>query len=223
VIDIYKTIEKESIGEYKDKGSKFIAYAVPLLLHDIAPFAVFLEKLKKEHPKARHFCYAWRSDTEGVQFRANDDGEPSGTAGKPILGQIDSFGLTCVAVVVVRYFGGTLLGTSGLITAYRESAADALSKATIVERVIDNTIVLTFGYALMPDVMTALKKMGLPIKHQNFEENCTIQTSIRLSETADRLLQLKASVFKMSVEEYLFNENKNANYAVDRGLTLLIL
>ena len=117
MIDTYKTIASISMGEFKDRGSKFIAYTSPLLPHSVrgdnleGDFSLFLEKIKKEHPKARHYCYAWRMGLDGNSFRANDDGEPSGTAGRPILGQIDSFGLTNVGVVVVRYFGGTLLGT----------------------------------------------------------------------------------------------------------------
>ncbi|MDV7398872.1 YigZ family protein, partial [Arthrospira platensis SPKY1] len=130
----YKTLASSSTGEFKDRGSKFIAYAYPVADEEEAMEKV--AELRKEHFKARHHCFAWRFGVDGLRFRANDDGEPSGTAGRPILGQIDSFELTNVVVIVVRYFGGTLLGASGLIQAYRESAAEALRQATIEERIL---------------------------------------------------------------------------------------
>ena len=199
MIDTYKTLSKESMAEYKDRGSKFIAYAYPLSIE--ADFTAFLEKLKKEHPKARHHCFAWRLGMDSNRYRANDDGEPSGTAGRPILGQIDSFGLTNVGVIVVRYFGGTLLGTSGLIEAYRESTAEALRNAEIIEKVIEDTFEIIFEYDKMPNVMNALKKLNINILSQDFNENGVIKISIRQSETDEKLIQIRAQIMKISVEE----------------------
>ncbi len=196
--DSYKTIEQAVIGEFKDKGSKFLAYATRL--NTDSDFEIFLEKIKKEHQKARHHCYAWRLGVVGNLWRANDDGEPSGTAGKPILGQIDAFGLTHVGVVVVRYFGGTLLGTSGLIHAYRESTADALRQATIIEQLLEDFYIINFTYEYMPDVMNVLKKMNIPILQQNFEEKGRIQVAFRQSETTAKLLAFKANILKISLD-----------------------
>ena len=214
--DTYKTIEAESNGEFKDRGSKFIAYTTPLDANSFITtgrdsieidFPFFLEKIKKEHPKARHHCYAWRLGMDSNRFRANDDGEPSGTAGRPILGQIDSFGLTNVGIVVVRYFGGTLLGTSGLINAYRESAADALRQAIIVEKIIEDTIEIIFGYDKMPDVMNAIKRLNINVLSQIFEENGKVIIGIRQSETEATLLNLRALIMKMPIEQVKMLEN----------------
>ncbi|MDP2112754.1 MAG: YigZ family protein, partial [Bacteroidota bacterium] len=128
--DTYKTIEKPSEGLFKDKGSKFISFAFPVNSED--EIKDIVQSIKKEHHSARHHCYAWRLGADHLHFRANDDGEPSSTAGKPILGQIQSFDLTNILIVVVRYFGGTLLGVSGLINAYRSAALDAINQAEIV-------------------------------------------------------------------------------------------
>jgi len=199
VTDSYKSIAAASTGEFKDRGSKFIAYAWPVRTEAAA--AEHLEGLRKEHFKARHHCFAWRFDPDGSRFRANDDGEPSGTAGRPILGQIDAFSLTYVMVVVVRYFGGTLLGTSGLINAYREAAAEALRNATVIECLVKDFYLLDFDYALMPDVMNAIKKMDLEVLHQNFEDRGRIEIGIRQSETAATLLRFKSLLWKVSEEE----------------------
>jgi uncharacterized YigZ family protein len=133
-LDTYLTIAATSLGEFKEKGSKFLAYAY--FVSNESDIKEKLDLLKKEHFKATHHCYAYRLGTDGKNYRANDDGEPSGTAGRPILGQIDSFGLTNLLIVVVRYYGGTKLGTSGLINAYRESAKEALSNAEKIEKII---------------------------------------------------------------------------------------
>ena len=208
IIDTYKTIALTSIGEFKDKGSKFIAYAIPLDCHAIArndnleaDFPLFLEKIKKEHPKARHYCYAWRVGMDGNSYRANDDGEPSGTAGRPILGQIDSFGLTNVGVVVVRYFGGTLLGTSGLIAAYKESTAEAFRQAEIVDKIIEDIFEIKFEYDKMPDVMNALKRLNIKVLSQEFNESGIINIGIRQSESEQTTLHFRALVLKKSIEE----------------------
>ena len=202
--DTFHSIAEPTIGEFKDRGSKFIAYATPLSTE--ADFAIFLEKIKKEHPKGRHHCFAWRLGLDGNRYRANDDGEPSGTAGRPILGQIDSFGLTNVGVVVVRYFGGILLGTSGLIGAYRESTAEAFRQATIEERIVEDIFEIRFGYDKMPDVMNALKRLSINILSQKFDLDGCITFSIRQSEVEQILLELKAAILKISLEEALIRD-----------------
>lgn len=197
--DSYRTLSAPSTGEFKDRGSKFIAYAWPV--HTEEEALAHLEALRKEHFKARHHCFAWRFGPDGARFRANDDGEPSGTAGRPMLGQLDAFGLTDVVVVVVRYFGGTLLGTSGLIQAYREATAEALRAATIVEKIVCDAFQLDFDYALMPDVMNAVKKLELEITQQDFGERGLLQVAIRQSETTQTLVKVKSLIWKVSTEE----------------------
>jgi uncharacterized YigZ family protein len=203
--DTYHTLAQETEGFYKEKGSKFIAYASPIYLE--TDFAAFLERIKKEHPKARHHCYAWRLGMDKNVYRANDDGEPSGTAGRPILGQIDRFQLTNVGIVVVRYFGGTLLGTSGLIQAYKESSADALKQGQIVEKTIEDIVEVRFGYDKMSDVMNAVKKLDMTVLSQVFEADGLLILSIRRSETDQKLLNMRALILKISVEEVLLREN----------------
>jgi len=197
--DHYRTLSAPATGEFKDRGSKFIAYAWPVNSEEAA--TMHIEALRKEHFKARHHCFAWRLEPDGSRFRANDDGEPSGTAGRPILGQIDSFGLTEVVVVVVRYFGGTLLGTSGLINAYREATAEALRGAAIVEKIVKDTFSLDFDYALMPDVMNTVKKLALDISKEEYGERGLLEIGIRQSEVEDALLKMKALIWKVSTEE----------------------
>jgi len=197
--DHFLTLDSPATGEFKDRGSKFIAYAWPVRSEEEA--LAHVESLRKEHFKARHHCFAWRFAPDGSRFRANDDGEPSGTAGRPILGQIDSFGLTDVVVVVVRYFGGTLLGTSGLIHAYREAAAEALRSAVIVEKIVKDVFCLDFDYALMPDVMNAVKKLDLEIVKEVYGDRGLLEVGIRQSEVAERLLKMKALIWKVSTEE----------------------
>jgi uncharacterized YigZ family protein len=210
--DTYKTIATESIGEFKDKGSKFIAHTTPLPMvsgqvSNEADFTIFIDKIKKMHPKSRHACYAWRLGMDGNRFRANDDGEPSGTAGRPILGQIDSFGLTNVGVVVVRYFGGTLLGTSGLIQAYREATAEAFRNAEIVERIVEDIFEIHFNYDKMPDVMNALKRLTINILKQDFNEKGIVTCSIRKSETEEKILKMRALIMKISTDEAILRED----------------
>ena len=199
MIDSFLTIASPSTGEFRDRGSKFLAYAFPVATEE--DWQTSLEQIKKDHPKARHYCFAYRLGLDQNNFRANDDGEPSGTAGRPILGQIDSFGLTNVFVVVVRYFGGTLLGTSGLINAYKLSTQDALEKAAIIEKLVEDQVRIGFEYAFMGEVMNAVKKMEINIVHQHFEETAHIDISIRKSETEASLLRLKALLAKVSLEE----------------------
>ncbi|MEZ5038328.1 MAG: YigZ family protein [Saprospiraceae bacterium] len=197
--DHYLTISDPSFGEFRDRGSKFLAYAFPVFTED--DWQQQLLEVKKEHPKARHHCYAYRLGLDQNNFRANDDGEPSGTAGRPILGQIDSYQLSNVIVIVVRYFGGTLLGTSGLINAYKLSTADALEKANIVEKIIEEVYLISFHYGLMSQVMNAVKKLGLEIVKQTFTESGELEIAIRQSEVENTLTKLKAYIMDISLEE----------------------
>lgn len=197
--DSYFTLAAPGTSEYKDRGSKFIAYAWPVRTE--AEALAHLEALRKEHFRARHHCFAWRLGLAGDRFRANDDGEPSGTAGRPILGQIDAAGLTDVVVVVVRYFGGTLLGTAGLLQAYRESAAGALEQGGKEEKIVQDRFRLNFDYAIMPELMQAVKKLDIEILHQEFDENGRMDIGIRQSETAEKLLKMKALLWKVSTAE----------------------
>jgi uncharacterized YigZ family protein len=165
---------------YKDKGSKFYAFAYPV--QTIEQIKEILAEKRKEYYDARHVCYAYMLGYERNQFRANDDGEPSGTAGRPILGQINSSNLTDILIIVVRYFGGTLLGTSGLIQAYKTSAAEAIAAATIEERIVEKTFVSKFGYQDLNAVMRIMKDFDLTIVNQIQEMDCTLYFRIRLGD-----------------------------------------
>lgn len=179
--DLYKTIETPSEGQFKDKGSRFIAYAFPVFTED--EIKIHLQQLKKEHYSARHHCYAWRLGADLERFRANDDGEPSSSAGKPILGQIQSYGLTNILIVVVRYFGGTLLGVSGLTNAYRAAAKDAIENARIIEKTVEDILNIEFGYETMNEVMKVFKEEQLPQLENTFDLRCQITTSVRLRDS----------------------------------------
>lgn len=179
--DTYKTIEEPVQGLFKDKGSKFISYAYPVQSEN--EIRDILQNLKKEHYSARHHCYAWRLGHEKTHFRANDDGEPSFTAGKPILGQIQSFDLTNILIVVVRYFGGTLLGVGGLINAYRGATHDALIQAKIVEKLVERKLLVEFDYGVMNEVMKVFKDEKLPQINPQFDLRCKVSTSVRLSDS----------------------------------------
>lgn len=178
--DIYKTIVKPSQGLFKDKGSKFISYAFPVETEE--EIKDIIARLRKEHHSARHHCYAWRLGTGNIIFRMNDDGEPSSSAGKPILGQLLRFDLTNILVVVVRYFGGTLLGVSGLINAYKSATADALNNAIIVEKLIYKKYRLDFTYNELNEVMQIIKNENLEITKTQFEEKCRLWFIVRKSE-----------------------------------------
>ncbi len=197
--DRYRTIGGPSFGEFRDRGSRFLAYAFPV--YTVEEWQARLEEVRKEHPKARHHCYAYRLGLDGNNFRANDDGEPGGTAGRPILGQINSFELTNIIIIVVRYFGGVLLGASGLINAYRESAADALRQAEIIERTVEDIYRITFGYALMGSVMNSIKSLELEIAGQDFGAVGIVDVAIRQSEVKGKLRRLKAAVAGAYLEE----------------------
>lgn len=180
-MDTYKTIKNKSEGLFKDKGSKFLAYAYPVETED--EIKEILSLLKKEHHSARHHCYAWRLGTEDITFRANDDGEPSSTAGKPILGQLLSYEITNTLIVVVRYFGGTLLGTGGLINAYRSAAEDAIKNAKIKTCLIEDKFTLKFTYEHMNDVMQIIKQENLKITDTRFELECELDFLVRKSQS----------------------------------------
>src|SRR4051812_5116490 len=172
----YNTIERPSQAEFKDKGSRFIAYAYPL--QKVDEFKKLLQDLKKEHPKAVHHCFAYRIGTDGNTFRLSDDGEPSGTAGKPILGQIDSKKLTNVLVVVVRYFGGTLLGVPGLINAYKSAASMALQVTPIVQKPIEVAYTLQFDYTQMNEVMMQVKQLNCTVLEKDMNLFCHLVIGI---------------------------------------------
>ncbi|MBL7776334.1 MAG: YigZ family protein [Saprospiraceae bacterium] len=198
--DAYLTLAEPATGQFKDRGSKFFSYAYPVA--DEAAALDCLAALRKEHFKARHHCFAWRFGLDGQRFRANDDGEPSGTAGRPILGQIDALGLTDVLVVVVRYFGGTLLGASGLIQAYREAAADALEQGQTVERIVEDYVALSAPYPLVPDLMHVLKQLELSLVEEHYTDSgAEMVIGIRKSQTSSTLLQVKALLWKTSLAE----------------------
>jgi len=197
--DTYKTISATAEGFIKDRGSKFYAYAYPVIHIDQVEAAQ--ANLRKQHNKARHHCYAYRLGTDGNNFRANDDGEPSGTAGKPILGQIDKLELCDVLVVVVRYFGGTLLGTGGLIQAYRKATEDALDQANIVKKIITLKYKIDFDYSLMAPVMNAIKRQKLNILEQSFTEKAYITVAFPKSEAQKSIMSLKASILGISFDQ----------------------
>ena len=181
--DAYRSIAGRSEGLFKDNGSRFIALAYPVETEE--EIRDIVAGLKKEYHDARHHCYAYRLGYRGDRFRANDDGEPSGSAGRPILGQIDSLGLSDILVVVVRYFGGIKLGIPGLIRAYKTSTADALAQAEIIDKVAGKTFRVTFGYLAMNDVMKVLKDMGLQPSAQDFGLDCALEVRVRLALEED--------------------------------------
>ncbi len=178
--DEYQTITTTSEGYYTEKRSKFLAFAHHV--ESVDEIKVILAQYRKKYYDARHVCYAYMLGADRAEFRANDDGEPSSTAGKPILGQINSNELTDILIVVVRYYGGVNLGTSGLIVAYREAAADAIAHAEIVTRQVEEVITYTFAYPQMNDVMRIVKEMNPRILSQTYDNTCEIRLSIRQSE-----------------------------------------
>jgi uncharacterized YigZ family protein len=177
--DTYKTIISNSQGIYKVKGSKFVSVAVPVSYQEqIKPI---IDKIRKEHHDAKHHCYAYMIGHERLIWRVNDDGEPSGTAGRPILGQINSLSLTNIIIVVSRYFGGTLLGVSGLINAYRSAAASALVNAKMTEKMVNEYYEITFPFSSLKDVMKVLKEENLGQSEQLFDLKCRLKLSFRIS------------------------------------------
>ena len=182
--DTFLTLSNPSESLYKVKGSKHFGYAFPVQSEEEIKF--HLEELRKTHHTARHHCYAWRLGASMTRFRANDDGEPSNSAGKPILGQIQSFELTDVLIVVVRYFGGTKLGVGGLIDAYRTAARMAIEAGEIIERQVMTTFSAHFPYPLLGGVMKVLKDFNLELAEHQFEMECSVRVSVRKAD-ADRV------------------------------------
>lgn len=180
---VYKTLESASEAIFREKMSKFIAVAWPVRTEEEA--REIIEKVRNEYHDARHVCWAYILGADRNKSMLNDNGEPSGTAGKPILGQINSFGLTNVLITVVRYFGGIKLGTSGLIAAYREAARQALESASIIEMVEEVALKVRFGYLAMNDVMKIVKSLNLRVLDQNFDNLCTLTVAVRRDTAAD--------------------------------------
>lgn len=189
--DTYKTISCESKGLFKDRGSRFIGIAIPVKSQE--EIKIRLEELRKEYHDARHHCYSYVLSPDRQIWRANDDGEPSGTAGKPILGQINSNELTDILIVVIRYFGGILLGVSGLINAYKTAAADAIANATIIEKTITSVYKIIFPYLSMNDVMKVLKEEGTGQTGHSYGDECSIEISFRLS-ASERIMERLSKV-----------------------------
>ena len=192
MLDEFKTIATTSEGFYSEKRSKFLAFAHHVETLD--EIKALLADYRKKYYDARHVCYAYMLGAERTEFRANDDGEPSSTAGKPILGQINSNELTDILIVVVRYYGGVNLGTSGLIVAYREATADALAHAEIVTRQVEEKVVFDFPYVMMNDVMRVVKEMQPRIVSQAYDNTCQIVLSVRKSEAE----MLRSKLAKLS-------------------------
>lgn len=197
--DFYYTVEKPGVAEFKDRGSKFIGYSFPI--NTVEEFKQRLEEVKKEHPKATHHCFAYRIGTDKNTFRVSDDGEPSGTAGKPILGQIDSKSLTNILVVVVRYFGGTLLGVPGLINAYKSAASMVMQMVPVVQKSIEIAYTVNFDYTQMNDVMMVVK-----------QSNCTV-----LEQDMNLFCQLKIGVPRARMEEVLYRLGDIRNVEVKKA------
>ncbi len=188
-LSFYYTIEKPATAEFKDRGSKFIAFAYPVIAAD--DFKKILQQLKKEHPKAVHHCFAYRIGMDGNNFRVSDDGEPSGSAGRPILGQIDSKQITNAAVIVVRYFGGTLLGVPGLINAYKTAAALALQVVPIIQKPVEELYDLHFNYNQVNEIMMIIKQYNCSIISQDMQLFCHLKIGIAKARMDEVLYCLK--------------------------------
>ncbi len=183
--DEYRTIRKASEGIYREKGSRFISLVLPV--RDENEIKSHLEAVRKQHHEARHHCFAWVLGSEGGRWRANDDGEPSGTAGRPILGQIRSHGLTNILIVVSRYFGGSLLGVSGLMNAYRTAAASAISNSEIIDHVVHDQYEISFPYQSMNDVMKIIKEEEINHSDLIYDQDCRMKVFFR-SSASSRIL-----------------------------------
>lgn len=195
-MDFYKTISRAENAEFKDRGSRFLAYAFPVATPEL--FKERLQELKKEHAKANHHCFAYRIGTDGNQYRVSDDGEPSGTAGRPILGQIDSRGLTNTGIVVVRYFGGTLLGVPGLINAYKMSAMLALQVAPVVEMAIEVPYAITCTYHEMNEVLRIVKMCGGSILQNEQSLFCRFTVGLPKNRAAEAV-QMLAKIYQVEI------------------------
>lgn len=201
--DCYKTIEKTAEGYITERKSKFISYVIPIKTED--DVKAILEEYRKKYYNARHVCWAYMLGPTREDYRANDDGEPSGTAGRPILGQINSFELTNVLILVVRYFGGTLLGTGGLVRAYKEAALAAIENAKIVEKTVDDSFVLHFDYPLLNEVMRVLNQFEEAKWTQNFTATCEMEITIRQS-LSKQLAQSLSAIYGVTVTEAMLGE-----------------
>jgi len=197
ISDKYNSIAKKSEGIYKEKGSKFLAFAYPIFSEK--EFKEYLAQLKKDYHDARHHCYAFKLGLDENNYRYSDDGEPNNSAGAPIFGQIQSFRLTNIAIVVVRYFGGTKLGVGGLVTAYKEAAKDALQNATVIQKTVDNYYQLEFGYELMSEVMSFIKQNQLEVINQTMTEKSIIEFRIRQAE-AHEIINLLQKIESLKIE-----------------------
>ena len=197
--DTYKTIDAPAKGElFKDRGSKFYGYTYPINSEDeVKPI---IEQLKKEHHTARHWCYAWQLGTDKIRYRANDDGEPSNSAGPPIYGQIQAFGVTNILVVVVRYFGGTKLGVGGLMNANKTGSKLALEASEILEKTIDRVFQINFQYKDMNKVMRIVKEKQLNITHQKLELDCQYTIPVR-KKNADQIFEIFTNIFGVTIKE----------------------
>ena len=187
--DTYLTIDKPSEAIFRDRGSRFLAFTYPVKSE--ADIKAILTSLKTEHPKANHHCWAMRLGIDRSVFRLNDDGEPSGTAGRPILNILLSRNITNILVVVVRYFGGTLLGVPGLINAYKTATEDALNTATIIEKTLDDTYIISFDYQQMNDIMKIIKEDNLSILEQQFDNECIVKIAIRKMQVNRSITKLE--------------------------------
>lgn len=197
--DTYRTIETSTEGIlFKEKNSKFFGYAYPVLNED--DVKLHIDILKKEHHAARHWCYAYQLGTENILYRANDDGEPSNSAGMPIYGQIQSFEVTNILIIVVRYFGGVKLGVGGLISAYRTTSQLTLEEATIVEKTINVDYIISFDYINMNTVMRIIKEKNLNITNQKLEMDCQITISVRKKE-AESVFEAFNHLFEIDIKE----------------------
>lgn len=195
----FKTINKQSEGMFMDKGSKFPTYAFEV--YDESDIKKSLNKVQELHPKATHHCYAWKLGLDNNLYRANDDGEPTGSAGRPILGQIYSNELTNVLIIVVRYYGGTKLGVSGLINAYKKSAQDALNNATIVEKELKSDFIVECNYLQVNDLLNYLKKVKVQNLKQEFTEVCNLSFQIEKSKMTEISTWLENKLFEFRIEE----------------------
>jgi uncharacterized YigZ family protein len=197
--DTYLTISEASEEIlFKEKNSKFFGYAFPVQSEE--EVKNFLESLKKIHSSARHFCYAYQIGTTNIQYRTNDDGEPNNSAGMPIYGQIQSYNVTNILIVVVRYFGGVKLGVGGLITAYKTTAQETLQSVTIIEKTIDVRFLIQFDYKNMNKIMRIIKEKNLNIETQKMEESCEIEITTR-KKNAENIFSIFKNIFEVEIKE----------------------
>lgn len=204
-MDNYKTIKNSTEGEYKEKGSKFIAYAFEI--NSEQEFKAVLEDIKKQHFKARHHCYAYAIGPEHEKYRYNDDGEPSGTAGLPIYNQIKSLGLTNIAIIVVRYFGGTKLGVPGLIRAYKSATKEALENATVITKYINDRVSIEYDYNMTGDIMKVINNSEANIVETIFDNNPQLIVEIRSSKTNEFIKNIYASLLNRNISDIKGDEH----------------